>query len=321
MWLNHTAFRQGFGVATAALVLGLASVTPVHAIMAGAETGLPSDSPSNRLDPLGAGSPFNAVGALAITSSGFNYKGSGVALSPNWVLTAGHNLDLDDNGSADLGLAVNFHLPSLGVYSASGFYTHPSFAGFSNPSIQRDLGLLYFATPLPTSLSFPTLSCSLQLRDEVTLVGFGRSGYGDYGYTTSASLTDRRTGRNLVDSFTTDDLGGGFPAVFRYDFDSPDTAGLAGGSLGNGAETLIGPGDSGGPVLVGWGTGYALAGISTFVEGYGGRFGDIGGGIILQPYLGWISDVTGLAVPEPSASCLVLTGLALAFASKRRACS
>jgi len=317
LWLQQRAFRQSFGVATAALMLGLASVTTVHAIMAGGETALPADSPTSRLDPLGAASPLNAVGALAITSGGFNYKGSGVALSPNWVLTAGHNLDLDDNGSADPGLAISFHLPGFGAYSASACYTHPGFTGFGNPSIQRDLGLLYFATPLPAGLLFPSLSNDLQLGDQVTLVGFGRSGYGSYGYTTSASLTDRRVGWNIVDSFTTDDLGGGFPALFRYDFDSPDTAGMAGGSLGNEEETLIGPGDSGGPVLLDWGTGYALAGISTFVEGYGGRFGDIGGGIVMQPYLSWITDVTGLAVPEPSACCLVLVGLAVAVARRR----
>ena len=183
--------RSRLLLATTAALLALTPLPPAHAIMAGGETELPADSPSHRLDPLGAASPFNAVGALAIASGGFNYKGSGVALSRNWVLTAGHNLDLNDNGLPDPGLAISFHLPGLGAYSASGFYTHPGYTGFGNPSIQRDLGLLYFAAPLPTSLFFPSLSYSLQLGDQVTLVGFGRSGYGSYGYTTSASLTDR----------------------------------------------------------------------------------------------------------------------------------
>jgi hypothetical protein len=309
--------RYLLGVAALALVLGTAP--NVKGIMAGDETALPADSPFNRLELLGTGSPFNAVGALAITSGGFNYKGSGVALSPNWALTAGHNLDLNDNGLPAPGLAISFNLPGLGAYSATGFYTHPGFSGFGNPSIQRDLGLLYFATPLPASLLFPALSCDLQAGNEVALVGFGRSGYGNYGYTTSATLTDRRIGYNVVDSFTLDDLGGGFPALFRYDFDSPDTFGLAGGSLGNNLESLIGPGDSGGPLLLFDGNGYSIAGVNTFVEGYGGRFGDIGGGIVLQPYLNWINDITGLAVPEPSAWCLLLVGLGLGLGSRRAA--
>lgn len=286
-----------------------ASLQPM--ILAGDENSLPVDSPATRLDLLGAASPFNFVGALAVSSGGFNYKGSATAISPNWVLTAGHNLDLNDNGSPDAGLSIDFHLPGFGVFTASTFHTFPGFTGFGNPSIQRDLGLIYFENPLPTDLFFPTLSYDLQIGDEVVFVGFGRSGYGNYGYTTDASLTDRRVGYNVVDSFTADDLGGGFPALLRYDFDAADTFGMPGGSLGNDRESLIGPGDSGGPILLDIGSGYALAGVSTFTEGYGGRFGDMGGGIVLAPYLGWIGDTTGLAVPEPAVWWLLLVGLVL----------
>ena len=86
---------------------------------------------------------------------------------------------------------------------------------------------------------------------------------------------------------------------------------MPGGSLGNNLETLIGPGDSGGPLLLDNGSGYSLVGVNTFIEGYGGHFGDIGGGIVLAPYLGWIGDTTGLLVPEPSAGWLLLLGLVL----------
>jgi hypothetical protein len=304
-----------FGVVALALALG--TVPNAKGIMAGDETALPADSPAARLDTLGSGSPFNAVGSLAISSGGFSYKGSATAISPNWVLTAGHNLDLNDNGSPDARLSINFNLPGFGSFAASSFYTCAGFTGFDNPSIQRDLGLLYFSTSLPDGVFFPSLQSVMQVGDQVALVGFGRSGYGNYGYTTSATLTDRRVGYNVVDSFTTDDLGGGFPALFRYDFDSPDTFGLTGGSLGNNLESLIGPGDSGGPLLLFDGSGYSIAGVNTFTEGYGGRFGDIGGGIVLAPYLDWISETTGLAIPEPSAGWLLLLGLAV-FVLRRR---
>jgi len=69
-------------------------------------------------------------------------------------------------------------------------------------------------------------------------------------------------------------------------------------------------------MLVDWGAGYAVAGVNTFVEGYGGHFGDLGGGVVLEPYLNWISEITGLVVPEPSASCLLLVGLVLALTSR-----
>ena len=159
----------------------------------------------------------------------------------------------------------------------------------------------------------------MQVGSQAALVGFGRSGYGNYGYTTSATLTDRRVGYNVVDSLTPDDLGGGFPALFRYDFDSPDTFGRPGGSLGNNLESIIGPGDSGGPLLLFDGSGYSIAGVNTFTEGYGGRFGDIGGGVLLAPYLDWISETTGLAVPEPSFCWLLSLGLAV-IVLRRRGC-
>jgi hypothetical protein len=291
-----------------------------HAIMAGSETAFPADSPANRLDLLGAASPFNAVGALDIRSGVFGYYGSGTAISPNWVLTAGHNLDLNNNGTTDAGLSINFNLPGLGVFTASAFYTNPGFTGFANPSVQRDLGLLYFATPLPAGISFPSLGGSLQAGAQVTLAGFGRSGYGNYGYTTWAGLTARRLGQNVVDSFLADDQGGGFNAVFRYDFDSPDTVGQPGGSLGNNLETLIGPGDSGGPLLLSDGSTLSIAGVNTFVEGYGGHFGDTGGGVVLAPYLGWIGQTTGLNVPEPSALSLAAVGLALLLWPRQPRC-
>ena len=308
--------RCAFVAFVSALALG--TVPDVQGILAGDESALPPDSPAARLDPLGRSSPFNAVGSLAIISGGFSYKGSATAISPNWILTAGHNLDLNDNGSPDVGLSINFNLPGFGVFSASAFFTCPGFTGFGNPSIQRDLGLLHLATPLPDGIFYPSLRGVIQVGDQATLVGFGRSGYGNYGYTTSATLTDRRVGYNVVEAFTTDDLGGGFPALFRYDFDSPDTFGLTGGSLGNNLETLIGPGDSGGPLLLFNGSGYSIAGVNTFTEGYGGRFEDIGGGVVLEPYLGWIGATTGLAVPEPSVGWLLLIGLVLCVCLPQR---
>ena len=279
----------------------LICIPSAHAILAGGEFNLPVDSPSSRLDTNGL---FSFVGALEISAGGFSYRGSGTALSEHWVLTAGHNADMNDDGQVDDGLSVNFYLPGYGNYAASSFSIHPDFTGFSNPSIQHDLCLLYFADPLP-GLLFPTLGNSLTLDATATLIGYGRSGYGSYGYTTSASLTDRRFGFNVIDSFETDGSG----ILFRYDFDGPNT----GDGLGNNLETIIGPGDSGGTLLVG----NSLVGVNTFTEGYGGKFGDIGGGIALNNEWGWIGSTTGLAVPEPGTFLLFFCGLAILFVTRR----
>lgn len=280
--------------------------TPVHAILAGGEFDLPEDRPSWRVDGGGLESGLNFVGALEMTLDGRRFSGTGAALSPNWVLTAGHNVDFDDDGVPDAGLAADFHLPGFGVFGAAAFWTHPDFTGFGNPTVHHDLALLYFDDPLPLDLNFPALGLSLSVGDVVTLAGFGRSGYGSYGYTTQAGTENRRVGGNTVESL---EVGGdGLPLLFRYTFHGPDDP----RSLGNTVETIIGPGDSGGPALVDWSDGLALAGISTFTEGFGGRFGDIGGGVVLEPYWEWIGETTGLAIiPEPATVALWLGILAL----------
>lgn len=282
------------------------AVFPAHAILAGGEFDQPTDFPSNRLDPLTADSPFNAVGALRIDTGSYIYSGTAVALSPHWVLTAAHNSDFNDDGQPDSGLSFTLHLPGYTRQSTTTATIHPDFTGFSNPSIHNDLSLLYFTDPLP-ELNFPSLGLSMSVGEELTLVGFGRSGFGSYGYTTNASTTDRRIGYNTVETFDSSSNTDG--QLFRYIFHDPSDP----LSLGNDRETIIGPGDSGGPAFIPWGSGEALVGINTFIEGYGGKFGDIGGGVMLDPAWNWISTTTGLSmIPEPwSLLLLVLGGLGI----------
>ncbi len=300
------------------LACGMMALTlPVGAtvtatILAGGETDLPGDTPSGRLDVDGR---FSFVGALAISSGGGNYRGSAVALSREWVLTAGHNADLNDDGVADALWSGVFHLPGYGSFGVAQAFTHPSFTGFANPAVNDDLALLRLATPLPEGMGFPTLGGGAAIGDFITLVGFGRSGYGSYGYTSDASLMDRRYGSNVIDSFQLDDESSGWAEIFRYDFDAPATTGIVGGSLGNEIETIIGPGDSGGAALRQTGNGWELVGINTFTEGYGGRFGDTGGGVLVRPYLDWIFQTT--TVPEPS-GFLMVSFSALLLMRRRR---
>ena len=286
-------------------------------ILAGGETDLPADTPSGRLDTA---EMFSFVGSLAISSGGGNYKGSAVALSREWVITAGHNTDLNDDGLPDVGWSGSFNLPGYGSFGVAQAFTHSSFTGFANPSVNDDLALLRLATPLPLGMGFPAIGSGSSIGDFITLVGFGRSGYGSYGYTTNASLTDRRFGSNVIDSFQLDDEGSGRAELFRYDFDAPATVGVIGGSLGNDVETIIGPGDSGGAALIQTINGWELVGINTFTEGYGGRFGDTGGGVLIDPYAEWIFQTTG--IPEPSTlGLLILTALLTGTYRSRTHCS
>jgi hypothetical protein len=106
-----------------------AAAAVTAAILAGDETALPADTPSRRLDTAGE---FAFVGSLAIAGGGGNYKGSAVALSREWVLTAGHKADLNDDGLPDAVWSGTFHLPGVGSFGVAQALTHPAFTGFSS---------------------------------------------------------------------------------------------------------------------------------------------------------------------------------------------
>ena len=301
----------GLGVFAGLLLQASAAITAT--ILAGGETDLPADTPSGRLDTAGT---FSFVGSLAISSGGGNFKGSAVALSREWVITAGHNADLNDDGLPDALWSGSFLLPGYGSFSVAEAFTHASFTGFTNPSVHDDLALLRLETPLPSDLGFPMPGGGASIGDFITLVGFGRSGYGSYGYTTNASLTERRYGSNVIDSLQLDDEASGRAEIFLYDFDAPGSIGLAGGSLGNDIETIIGPGDSGGAVLRQGIGGWELIGINTFTEGYGGRFGDTGGGVLIDPYADWIYQTTG--IPEVSTLGILMLSAMVALSHRSR---
>ena len=164
------------------------------------------------------------------------------------------------------------------------------------------LGALEQKTPETLEIPNSTMGeVALSLGDTATLVGYGRS----YGYTTGASLTDRRVGFNVIDEFEAEASSGGI--LFRYDFEDPDSS----GSLGNDLETLVGPGDSGGSLLVG----NALVGVNTFTEGYGGLFGDIGGGIALNDEWDWIHATLAWRSPNLPAHCCWCLGWVCLFSS------
>ena len=137
-----------------------------------------------------------------------------------------------------------------------------------------------------------------------TLVGYGRSGDGVNGFTTDASFTVKRSGKNNADAFLADDEGIGPVEVFRYDFD--DASGnnnLGGPTLGNDVETTVGGGDSGGPSFIDHGSYLSLAGVNTHSFRFGPPFGPQnpdapffnsgGGGMLVPTYASWIDEQVG----------------------------
>ena len=89
--------------------------------------------------------------------------------------------------------------------------------------------------------------------EELEMVGYGRAGFGDQGFTVVPALDVKRIGKNAADLFAVDDEGSGLDEVYLFDFDEPTStdAGFLGGfTLGNDIEATVGGGDSGGPAFV-----------------------------------------------------------------------
>ena len=84
---------------------------------------------------------------------------------------------------------------------------------------------------------------------------------------------------------------------------------------------MVGGGDSGGPAFIDDNGTWKVAGVNTFSGSFSGspqgQFGEAGGGVLLYSYLDWIDGiagtgpeaVSGVYVPEPQTSILLLLGL------------
>jgi hypothetical protein len=363
---SFAAFVLGLGIAPTAgatLMSSFAESAPV-AVAPLLQAGAPPDSPDARIDPNVPSSFFAGVVSLNIrfidpgTGQQLSFLCSGAAITPWYILTAGHCVDPLDNGVVvditqpgnDVRVVINddgdFNRQT-DLITADRVTMHPDFGGFgicpdgSRLCLNDDLAIVRLSVALPATIpTYLIYDQPVTPGTVFTMVGYGTTGNGIDGYTAdSSSFFIKRIGANVFDVFDRDDeqnfANTSPPEVFGYDFDGIKNGVLRDNFcerniacsqiLANDVETHLGPGDSGGPSFIQSATGaWLLVGVNTFgfTFDYGtdATAGDFGdtGGGILIHPYRDWIQAT-TSVPEPDSLALVAIALSgLGFARRRK---
>lgn len=293
--------------------MALIAIAPASAIIGGAASGLPPDSPARRIDPNTTASPWAGVGSLAIGTGTY----TATAIDRRFVITAAHVVS--GKASADITFHLNFGADLSHRIAVAAVHVHPHYRGFvpngTSKVVHDDLAVLRLAQPLPAGVPIYRLyTARLAPGRTVALVGYGAGGDGVEGATTSANASVKRVGYNDADVFQPDDQGSGRIEIYAFDFDGPDQSSnrFGGGTLGNTIEASLAGGDSGSPALVQdtRGGSWLIAGVNTFIAGLkpqtdsgiaraeAPKFGSIGGGMLIAGYAEWIRSVIDAPYPE-----------------------
>ena len=277
---------------------------------------------------LAASALYQSVGKFTYSVGSGSYIASGVLISPEWVLTAAHVTEGNDFLGGGI-TNMNFSLDTEGgvlSFAAAEWLTHPGWATTEGDLLAGyDIGLVRLSSSV-TAVQAATLYLQETLAIQAgTIVGYGATGTGLTGYNGGTSGT-KRAGQNMIDA-----QGDGISIssnILFVDFDRPGVPGesVTGSNLPLALEYLSAPGDSGGGLFITQNSQTFLVGVTSFGWGYtdgvaNSDYGDLAGFTSTTAYAGWISSVTGVAIPEPSSGSLLATSLALWSWRRRRSSS
>lgn len=257
---------------------------------------------------------YPMVGQVIPGPGEIGLNGSGVLISNQWVLTAGHISQSKQAGDVFKVGGVDYTIAST--------VTHPDY--LSAGANSYDLGLLYLSAPVttasPTQMFRYGTPTSI-IGKEATYIGVGFTGTGITG--AQSSLIELRAFTNLIEFYGEQYFLSN--TSFVSDFDNDDGTINRADSIAADTrlEGSLAPGDSGGGVFVTEGDVRYLIGINSYSgfvnpAGMDSKYGGISGATDLQQFYPWIFSETGIsAVPEPGVLWLCTLGGLLGMVRRR----
>lgn len=258
------------------------------------------DKPDSAYVALGADPNYAAVGQF---ENSWGYHGSATLITPDWVLTAGHNLTASGSGTFTLGGIA---------YSSSQVFMNPGWNG--DEFNGYDFGLVHLSTPVLSVTPVMFYSGSSASNQVATYVGYGFKGTGLTGFQFPDG--QKRAFQNMIDGA----FGTNEDRVWGSDFDNPHQVEPYGwgDSTPLELEGCVSPGDSGGGVFITENGHTYLLGVISFTADTDGTFnsdyGDYSGFGRISAVMPWILST----IPEPSSASLLVTG-GIAWIVSRRA--
>lgn len=289
--------KNGFGISG---LLALILTTMLLTSSAFAVT-IRDDKPDNAYIALGNSPAYACVGSLV---NGYVYTGSGVLISPDWVLTAAHLL-------LSAGSTTTFTIDGT-TYNADQVIRNPNWDGAAVPATS-DIGLVHLTTPVTSVTPALLYTGSSELNQVGTFVGYGFGGTGLTG--ADPSKIHKRGFNNVID-------GDFNPLVYGCDFDRPGHPedNWFGTATPLDLEGCVASGDSGGGVFINVNGQNYLAGIISEVLATDGNanssYGDLSSFGRVSAFTSWIGGY--VPVPEPSPFALALAGGLVLFTVRRR---